>query len=204
MAYPTTLDAGLVAVSGFKINNVKTPFSMEYLAGNYQSPTLDLPPCSEGDTVTFAVAGASTVPAFTLSARGITPLVLLNDSFPCPDGQPLDVRWAPPTVTGISSIYILIDISYHGTSKGKIECNGEDDGSLTIPATLLDKLKTYGISGYPKIEIYRRSIGTNTTANTKLIFESKVIRFLSIPGIISCSNNSQCPNGTCGSDQRCH
>jgi hypothetical protein len=99
----------------------------------------------------------------------------------------------------------MIDVSYHGTSKGKIESYCEDNGSLTVAASLLDKLKSYGISGLPKIEIYRRSVGGyNADANTKLVFESKIMRYLSIPGVISCDGNGNCPNGqTCGPDQRC-
>jgi hypothetical protein len=206
---PNVVDVGPVTVKGFKIAGVETTFTMKLVGGtvkSYQSPTLDLPPCPEGATVTFSAAGTSTIPAFTLSARAITPLVLLNDTFPCVDHQPINVHWAPPAVTGFSYIYVLIDISYHGTSKGKIESYCEDNGSLTVAASLLDKLKTYGISGYPKIEIHRMSTGFNAATNTKLEFESKVIRFLSIPGVISCSDQGgQCPNGqTCGDDQRCH
>jgi hypothetical protein len=203
--YPHVVDGGLVNVNGLKIANATTPFSMEFIAGNYQSPTLDLPPCAEGDIVTFIVTGKGSMPACTLTTRGIRPLKVLNDSFPCPDGQPINLRWEPPSVQGISRIYVLIDLSYHGTTKGKIECDCEDNGSLTVAASLLDKLKTYGISGFPKIEIYRRSISTNAATKIKVIFESKVVRFLSIPGVISCNGDSQCPDGQkCGADQRCH
>jgi hypothetical protein len=203
--YPQVVDAGLVTVNGMKIANAKTPFTMEYIAGNYQSPTLDMPPCAEGDTVTFAIEGKGSIPACTLTTKAIKPLKVLTDTFPCVDGQPLEVRWEPPDVPGISSIYVLIDISYHGTTKGKIECNCEDNGSLTVAASLLDKLKTYGISGFPKIEIYRRSTSVSAAAKVKVVFESKVVRFLSIPGIISCNGDAQCPPGQhCGADQRCH
>jgi hypothetical protein len=204
--YPNVVDAGLVTVKGMKIlKDAGTSFTMDYIAGNYQSPTLELPPCAEGDTVTFTVAGKGSVPACTLTIRGIKPLKLLTDTFPCVDGQPLQIQWELPGVSGISRIHVLIDISYHGGSKGKIEGDCEDNGSLTIAASLLDKLKSYGISGFPKIEIYRRSTSVSAAAKIKVVFESKIVRFLSIPGIISCNSNVPCPEGQyCGPDQRCH
>jgi hypothetical protein len=203
--YPQVVDAGPVNVDGLKLSDAKTSISLEYIAGNYQSPSLDLPPCAEGDTVTFTIKGKGSTPACTLTARGIKPLKVLNDSFPCIDGQPMHLRWEPPGVPGISRINVLINISYHAGTKGKIECDCDDNGSLTIAASLLDGLKSYGISGFPKIEICRRSISIDTTAKIRVVFESRVSRFLSIPGIRSCSIDSQCPDGqTCGPDQQCH
>ena len=120
------------------------------------------------------------------------------------DGQPIDLRWTPPTVTGISTIFVLIDISYHGGTNAKIECECDDNGSLRVPAKLLDSLKTFGISGYPKLEISRLAISTDTTAKAKVVVESKVVKMLQIPGVISCNVNEDCPEGQyCAPDQRC-
>ena len=203
--YPNKIDVGIVTGTGFKINNEKKTFTMECINGNYSSPTLDFPPCAEGDSVFFSAAGSGAIPAFTIGARCILPLKILNDSFPCAAGQDINVQWEKPNIQGISSIYVFIDISYHGGSKGKIESYCEDNGSLTVAAALLDKLKTYGMSGWPKIEVYRRAISVNETVKTRVVVESKITRFLSIPGIISCSEDEDCPEGMyCGGDQRCH
>jgi hypothetical protein len=202
--YPSAVDIGTVTISGLTTNDGKTSFSMDPINSNYQFTSLAFPPCNEGDAVTLSSTGGSSVSAFTLSVKGISPLTLLNDTIKMIDGQPINLQWTPPTVTGISTIYVLIDISYHGGTKAKIECNCDDNGSLTIPATLLDNLKTFGISGYPKLEISRQAISTDTSAKAKIVIESKVVKIVYIPGIISCGSDSGCPAGqTCGADQRC-
>jgi hypothetical protein len=91
-----------------------------------------------------------------------------------------------------------------GDPAGKIECDCEDNGSLTIPASMLDKLKTYGISGFPKLEIARYAIDVNAFSNAKIVLESRVTMMLDIPGVISCNGDDECPEGqTCGTDFRC-
>jgi hypothetical protein len=98
----------------------------------------------------------------------------------------------------------VINLSYHGGTKGKIECDCEDNGSLVIPASLLDQLKALGISGFPKIEIARRSIGTNAAAHADIVIESKVIKMLKVPGLVSCNGDEECPSGqSCQGDLRC-
>jgi len=202
--YPLALDIGTVTMSGLRTNDGKTSFSMDPINKTYQFSSVAFPPCNEGDPVTLSAAGSSSVPAFTLTIKGIVPLTLLNDTIKMIDGRPIELRWTPPTVTGISTIFVLIDISYHGGTKAKIECDCEDNGSLTIPAALLDSLKAFGISGYPKLEISRRAISTDTSAKVKIVLESKVAKILYIPGIINCSLDTDCPEGqTCGADLRC-
>lgn len=203
--YPTAITVGTITISGIEtISGTKT-FTMEPINGYYQpAVSLKYPPFNDGDIVTLSAAGSGLVSQFTLKAVGFKPLVVKNDSFPCADGQAIELKWEPPSTDLKTVIYVMVDISYHGGTKGKIECECEDNGTLTIPANLLDELKTFGISGHPKIEIIRRYSTIDPVSRTKLSIESKVTRFLSIPGIISCSEDSECPEGqTCAWDQRC-
>jgi hypothetical protein len=124
------------------------------------------------------------------------------------DSQPITVKWTPATIPGISVIFISIDISYHAGTLGVIECNCDDNGSVTIPASLIDKLKALGTSGFPKLEISRRSVGTNSTTNARFVIESQVVIPLQIPGVISCDENdpsaNTCPEGyICGGEKKC-
>ncbi len=202
---PTPISVGTVTVSGVK-TSAGTTFTMDHINYYYQpvGVSLDYPGFAEGDPITLSAAGSESSAAFTLSAKGISPLVLLTDTIPCIDGQPINVKWEPPAQQGNTKISILIDITYHGGTKAKIEGECDDNGSLTIPASMMDKLKTFGISGYPKIEISRRAVSSDTAAKAQLVLESKVTRFMVIPGIISCSVDAQCPQGEyCAGDQRC-
>ncbi len=77
--------------------------------------------------------------------------------------------------------------------------------AFDVPASLLDQLKALGISGFPKVEIARRAVGsTDPPAQVDLVVESMVTGLLDIPGVVSCNGDDDCPQGqTCGSDFRC-
>jgi hypothetical protein len=202
---PSKMTVDTVKVNGLKTSDGKTSFIM-YPVGSIYAPDDGIlyPPCSEGEIVTFITQGDSVAAPCTLTARGISPLHVLNDSILVADGQPMTLNWTPPNVPGISTIFITVDISYHAGTKGKIECECPDNGSVTIPAVLLDKLKALGMSGFPKVDISRLSTATNATGNTKLVIESITTMALTVPGVVSCTQNSNCSNGqTCGDDKRC-
>lgn len=203
-----TVGVGTVGVTGLKSKGVAIPISMEQPASKvYQYPgsgDLDYPPFEEGGSVVFTAAGNGTMASFTVSATGIAPLVMLTDSLTLENGKPIRLEWTPTGTPGVSTISVLIDISHHGGSKGKIECETADNGSLVIAAVLTDKLKALGVAGFPKIEITRRTIGTNPDANVDLILESGVDQPLEIPGLISCVDDDGCPDGqTCRDDLQC-
>ena len=108
----------------------------------------------------------------------------------------------PPTIAGVSKIYIRINISYHGGTKGEIQYECDDNGSATIPGEMLDKLKSYGIAGYPLVDITRKSISSDPDANAKIIVECTITKLLTIPGVHSCDQDEDCPGQLC-IDRRC-
>jgi hypothetical protein len=81
---------------------------------------------------------------------------LKNDTINYIDGKEITLEWQPSPQEH-DSIFFEIDISYHGVTKAKILGETVDDGSCTISAEMLDKLKTYGIAGFPRLIIYRRA-----------------------------------------------
>jgi hypothetical protein len=116
-------------------------------------------------------------------------------------GQPLALRWTAQAATG-TRVHVLLDISQHGTSKGKIECDTADDGMLDVPTKLVDALVDLGISGFPTVLLTRESEGKsgNVVLNISAPYRSAV----EIPGLTSCTEDSECPMGQkCLTDLKC-
>lgn len=204
MAEPKKIKVGQVTITGFKVKNQLTPVVMDSTKGNYQvvGVTLDYPPCSEGDTIKISASGSESAAAFTLKVKGILPLEVPEGEILSEDGKPITLQWTPPKIQGVSTISVRINISYHGGTKGEIQCECEDNGSLTIPGAMLDQLKSFGMAGFPIVEITRKSVGYDENAKALAIVECTATRLLSIPGIVSCNQNEDCPNQNCV-DRRC-
>lgn len=200
---PNRVDLGKVTVSGVKTIDGINSFLLGDASPYSQVEELAYPPFQEGDDITFSGAGSSSADPFEIKAKGISPLILHNDSIPCVDGQPIVLEWDPPKQQGNSYIELEIDVSYHANTKARIVGKTADDGSLTIKGEILDKLKSYGVAGFPRLKLFRRATFTNEGKNAKLLIESQVIKYLQIPGLISC--NGACPDGmSCGKDRLCH
>lgn len=205
--FPKAIGAGKVTVTGVKTQSGAMSFSMDPILNTYQpagGTLLAFPPFAEGDAVTFSATGDTSVAAFSVSAHGISPLAALADSFALADGKPIELEWTPAKDPAASFVSVLVDLSHHGGTKGKIECEGADDGKLEIAAVLVDQLKALGVSGFPKIEISRKAIASNAEANVELVLESAVTKPLGIPGLVSCTEDAGCPTGqTCQQDLKC-
>jgi hypothetical protein len=204
--YPKALNVGTVTLTGLKTTSGATSITMSPILLTYQ-PTagtvFQFPPFAEGDAVTVSASG-DTVGAFTLSAKAIKPLAPLFDSIILADNQAVTLQWAPKGGTGSSTVSAQVDISHHGGLKGIIACEGPDDGQLTIAATLVNQLKALGIAGFPTVELARHASGARGDMSVDLWIESRVTRAVSIPGLVSCFDDEDCPSGqTCQQDFKC-
>lgn len=206
-SFPKSIAVGKVTLTGVRTKEGATSFSMDPILNGYQQPAntvIDFNPFTEGDPVSVSAAGDTALGMFSVSAKAISRLVVLNDSIVLTDGQPIRLRWTPPVKDIGSKIEVAVDISHHGGAKGKIECEAEDNGSLDIAASLVDALKALGVSGFPRIELARRTIGTNAKFDVSLEIQSPITKLLTIPGLISCSGDEECPDGqTCQQDLQC-
>jgi hypothetical protein len=128
--------------------------------------------------------------------------VVTSNNLVLADGQPITVNWVPPTVQGVSKISIRINISYHGGTKGEIQCETEDNGTLTIPAEMLDRLKSYGLAGFPCVYVTRKSTGIDEKTKAMVSFETTITIPLTIPGLVSCNDDDECPSHNC-IDKQC-
>ncbi|WP_437527460.1 hypothetical protein WME79_42840 [Sorangium sp. So ce726] len=206
--YPAAHSAGDVTVTGLNLESGAASLVMSPTANNYQPPAgvkLGYPPADEGQVVRFEASG-DFFSAFTVEAKGVSPLDLLNETIELDPGQPLQLAWTPPGQDGISNLHVKLDISHHGGTKGMIECNVEDTGSLDVPASLVKQLLDLGVAGFPTIIVTRKSVGSATIppGRVDLVVSSQIEQAVVIAGLTSCNDDSQCPDGqTCQSDLTC-
>lgn len=206
--YPAAHGAGDVTVTGLNLESGAASLVMSPTANNYQPPAgtkLGYPPADEGQVVRFEASG-DFFSAFTVEAKGVSPLDLLNETIALEPDQPLQLTWTPPGEADIAKLHVKLDISHHGGTKGMIECNVEDTGSLDIPASLVKQLLDLGVAGFPTIIVTRKSVGSTTIppGRVDLVVSSQIEQAVAIAGLTSCNDDSQCPEGqTCQSDLTC-
>lgn len=207
-AYPTARTVGTIQVKGVRTTAGATEFSMSPIAKNYQpsgTTSLPYPAFSEGDTLSLSAAG-DYYPAFSVSSRGIAPLTLLDSTLTLQQNQALDVHWSAAGQPSLSTVHVKLDISHHGGTKGMIECDAADTGTVQIAAPLVTQLLNLGVAGYPTIIVTRKAVGSTTIApgRVDLTVSSEVERAVVVPGLTSCTDNSECPTGkTCQTDLTC-
>ncbi|HZF50632.1 MAG TPA: hypothetical protein VE093_18365 [Polyangiaceae bacterium] len=206
--YPSAHSVGKVTAKGLKTESGATEFSMQPIANNYQTPAglkLLYPPFAEGDNVTFEASGDH-FSAFSVQSTGISPLEITSASIAIEKDLPIKLTWTPPGKAGTTTIHVKLDISHHGGTKGLIECDTEDTGSLELSAAILTELVNLGVAGFPTISVMRRAVGSTTIApgRVELVVASDVERPVQIPGLTSCTDDTQCPSGqTCQQDLTC-
>jgi hypothetical protein len=201
--YPRALGVGMVRAVG-----LGDEFSMRPIAGNYQPPAgtaLTYPPCEQGAEIRLEAEGDAYEP-FSLAAPCIAPM-----EFPGPvrieTGDPLVLQWTAAAQPDLARIHIGLDISHHGGSRGKIECDVADTGSAEIPAQLLQQLIDLGVAGFPSVIVTRIVTGQGSTEQAErvtLTVSSSLENQVEIPGLSSCTADSHCPSGqTCQTDLTC-
>jgi hypothetical protein len=204
--YPSRIGVGTVRVEGVRTVDGDASFDLDPVDGFYLSgDDLAFPPFAEGEEVTFTVEGSSCMRAFSMTAPGIAPLVVADATLEMLDGEPILLEWTPMGLHGITTIHVVVDISHHGGTRGKISCEVPDTGTLEIPATLLDRLKALGVSGFPRVSLTRMSVGpSRPSVQVYLLVRSTARIDLSIPGLTSCVSDEDCPDGqVCLPDARC-
>jgi hypothetical protein len=202
----TSKPVGTIVLKGLKDGDV----SMSPLGtnNNYQpkaGTTLPFPPCVEGAAVSLAVDGGA-YKGFELSARCISPLEF-NGSLKLVKGSAAKLEWKTPGDSKLARIKVRLDISHHGGSRGKIECDVEDTGSLELSAAMVTKLLDLGVAGYPTIILTRivsGGVASGEPQHVTFLVQESVERAVEIDGLLSCTENSQCTAPkTCQSDLTC-
>ncbi len=204
--YPASQSVGTVRVTGVRTSDGATSFEMVTVANAYQtSVELPYPAFAEGDALRVAAGGSAWAPAFSLETRGIAPLVLATGALNLATGTAFALRWTAPTQTG-QRVLVHLDISHHGGTRGKIECDTADDGELSIGANLVTRLLALGVAGYPTVVVTREAIASAPlpAGRVELVVSSGVETPVTIPGLRSCTSDTDCGDaGTCRADLTC-
>jgi hypothetical protein len=162
--------------------------------------TLAYPPFAAGAEVEVAGQGGD-LGSFVLRGRGITPLAIPDGGVPVVrPGMPFVVRWSPGTAAEQARVQVSLDLSFHAGTKGRIQCDVPDSGTLEISAVMMNKLLALGTAGYPKVVLARSNVASQElpVGRVKLTIFCEILHTLVIEGQTSCTEDKDCPPGqTC-------
>lgn len=207
---PSKKSVGSVTVRGMHTASGANEFMLTAVGGTYQPAsdvgTLPYPGFDAGAPVTVSTSGGDFAP-FTLEAPGIEPLeVTTAEPVRVAPNEPVPLAWDAPADPTTSKIEIKLEISHHGGVKGEITCNVPDSGSFTIPGSLVADLIALGVAGFPTIGIVRLSTdeAAVSAGRVELLLVSAVEKGVSIPGLVSCNDVSECePGQECTQARKC-
>lgn len=206
MANPTEESAGKITVTG-----MLTPLELMVngITGTYSKTIADPYPAFEPGAAIQLSASGDTIPAFTLHGWGVPPLVVTSPSpISVSSGSGVPLAWE---TTGVnpeqSEVFINFEVNVHGAATGHIECTVPDTGSYELPEALVTDLIDRGLSGFPRMEMIRRSVDSTELASGNCVeFEvgTQVTIELAVDGLVSCSDDLPCPDGqTCTPELTC-
>lgn len=206
--FPTAHSVGAVTLKGVKLQGGGSEIALKEIASSYQPPagtSPAYPAFGAGDTIEVHAAGADYA-GFDLSARGVNPIELKTTDLDLSPDKPFTLEWDPAPSGAASRMQVKIDLSHHGGVKGLIECDAADRGSLTISKAMMAELIGLGVAGFPSVVLTRKSVDTVQLAHgtVQLEVSALVERYLTTPGVVSCTTSDDCPDGkTCASDATC-
>jgi hypothetical protein len=194
MPLPVAQNVGTVTVRGLGSGEI----TLEGIANIYDLPidlTLPFPPAAEGAELSLSASSGIYGP-FSITSHAVAPLTVPS-TFSMERGKAMQVTWTLPGQPSLARMRVYVDISHHGGTKGKIECDVADNGSLNIDAALVNGLLDMGVAGFPKTELHRYTQGNATVSKgvVRLEVDASVTRPLSIVGFTSCNSDADCPTG---------
>lgn len=188
---PSLVSVGEVTLTGVGASQVK----LSAVNNNYQyAGDLTYPGFAEGDDITLAAAGGH-YPAFDVTAQGVAPVELSEDTYALSSGSPLTLEWTAGD--GTADVEVELNLSKHGGSAGYLKCAVDDSGSLTIPADLITALVDLGVAGFPQLTVRRSSHAEAQVGSAAVALHvvALAVPTLEVEGVCSCFNASEC--GSC-------
>lgn len=199
---PTPLGqaVGSVVVRGARTSAGATEVTLEPTPSHFYSTRAELakPPFEPGAELSLTAGGSDFAPAFTLRGEGIAPLEVPEEDIAVEPGTPLALRWTPPPAATAARVEIHVQFNLHGTSAAAyIACEVPDSGSFDVPASLIDELLGRELSGFPTIELTRKTSDSVEVPSgcVDFVVTSQVSRAVEVPGITSCNEDADCEPG---------
>src|SRR5690606_407414 len=122
-------------------------------------------------------------------------------------GEPAVITWdTEGVIAGESAVFVSFSVNVHGAVTGWIECTAPDTGEFEIPADLVTSLIDRGSSGFPRVDLERRSSAVIDLEEgcVELYVSSKLTLDIELDGLISCHDDDGCPEGqTCNEELAC-
>ncbi len=206
IAAPTNRSVGTVTITGLSSSVSMNP---DTTTNEYNTTqTISAPGFTEGAPIALHASGAVYGP-FDLSAQGVAPLTLTNGAVTVRADTPITLTWTPPAQAN-GRIHITLNLSAHGNDTAALECDVADTGSYQIPGTLVTRLLSLEVAGYPALTVSRRTADSISIAPgcVDLLVQAVVLSYdVSIYGMTYCANpgeTTDCPTGqTCQKNQIC-
>jgi hypothetical protein len=164
------------------------------------------PAFEPGTAISMHATGENGIEGFSLRGRGLEPLEIQETPLALKVGVPSTLRWTAPSSTSTTMVHLVLSIANHGGTPGQIDCEVADTGEFTFPLALTDALLTLGYSGFPAVWLTRRTATSvdNELGCIQFVVQSNAGLDITIPGLTSCSDDTDCPDGqTCGPDLAC-
>ena len=203
IAYPAGRSVGDVSVTGLKAELSMSPSASSKSYTN--PPMFPHPGYDEGDIFSLTAAGGD-YDTFTLTTWGVAMFETSSSEILVEADSPIDLEWTPPSSDGPAKVHVEVNINNHGVTSAWIACDVADTGSTSIAASLVTELVELGFSGYPTVLIRRQSAASTEIEPgcVDFVASSEVTLDAAIPGLVSCSQNEDCPpDQNCQDDLTC-
>ncbi len=198
IAFPETLDIGDVVIDGLAEGSVT--MSAVPPGNNYFNTSVPNPPFAPDTTLRLSTSDSPAQSATTLFGCGFE-LITGTAEWQVAPGEDLEINWeAPTTPDPLVSVSLEMNVDQHGNSPVILQCEFDDDGAATIPASVIDALLEAGVTGFPNGVLRRRTVDSVSTNSLCMEFEvsSKFVPDVTVDGHTPCSSNADCPDGqTC-------
>jgi hypothetical protein len=204
VAKPAKVSAGTLRVDGLLTEVAVAPNA---ITGDYSKTVIDpFPAYTPGDALTLHADG-DVVGAFEAELIGVpglsSPLTVVSVKH----GESAVLSWdaasADPEET---AVFVSFSVNVHGAVTGWIECTAPDTGEFEIPADLVGQLIDLGSSGFPRVDIERRSSATVELESgcVDLYVGSKITLDIELDGLTSCHDDDDCAEGqSCNEELAC-